>query len=76
MDFSDSIHISEELPVEPVYRAAEKEWKAFIEAFTDLLAEVDAQVPHLPPNDVVHRIYRDVRNYSQKFRESATNKHL
>ncbi|KAL4260269.1 Conserved hypothetical protein CHP02453 [Pleurotus pulmonarius] len=51
---------------EPVYRAAEKEWKAFIESFTDLLAEVDSQVPHLPPNDVVHRIYRDVRFSNDK----------
>ncbi|KAJ8701795.1 hypothetical protein PTI98_000548 [Pleurotus ostreatus] len=51
---------------EPVYRAAEKEWKAFIESFTDLLAEVDAQVPHLPPNDVVHRIYRDIRFSNDK----------
>ncbi|KAF9488477.1 hypothetical protein BDN71DRAFT_1457157 [Pleurotus eryngii] len=51
---------------EPVYRAAEKEWKAFVESFTDLLAEVDAQVPHLPPNDVVHRIYRDIRFSNDK----------
>ncbi|KAF4604597.1 hypothetical protein EYR40_003371 [Pleurotus pulmonarius] len=49
---------------EPVYRAAEKEWKSFIESFTDLLAEVDSQVPHLPPNDVVHRIYRDVCKFA------------
>ncbi|KAG5221527.1 Thiamine pyrophosphokinase [Salix suchowensis] len=42
--FSSLIYVSDELPVEPVYRAAEKEWKAFVESFTDLLAEVDAQV--------------------------------
>ena len=46
--------------LEPLYRAAEQEWKAFIEVFTDLLTEADPQIPHLPPKDVVHRIYRDV----------------
>jgi hypothetical protein len=46
--------------LEPVYRLAEKEWKDFIESFTDVLAEVDTQIPHLPPKDVIHRIYRDV----------------
>jgi uncharacterized protein (DUF2461 family) len=44
-----------------VYRAAEAEWKAFIEAFTHTLIEADPQVPSLPPKDVIHRIYRDVR---------------
>ena len=39
---------------------AEKEWKDFIEAFTDVLVETDEQIPHLPPKDVTHRIYRDV----------------
>jgi hypothetical protein len=43
-----------------VYRQAEKEWKDFIDKFTDLLVEVDPQIPHLPAKDVVHRIYRDV----------------
>ncbi|KAH9947777.1 hypothetical protein B0H21DRAFT_310324 [Amylocystis lapponica] len=46
---------------EPVYRLAEKEWKDFISAFTDLLVEADPQIPHLPPKDVIHRVYRDVR---------------
>ena len=46
---------------EPVYRLAEQEWKHFIEAFTDVLTDVDPQVPPLPPKDVIHRIYRDVR---------------
>ena len=46
--------------LEPVYRLAEKEWKDFIESFTDVLAEVDTQIPYLPPKDVIHRIYRDV----------------
>jgi hypothetical protein len=46
---------------EPVYRVAEKEWKAFLESFTDLLIDVDPQIPYLPPKDVIHRIYRDVK---------------
>jgi Conserved hypothetical protein (DUF2461) len=45
---------------EPVYRLVEREWKDFIEVFTTLLAHVDNQIPHLPPKDVIHRIYRDV----------------
>jgi uncharacterized protein (DUF2461 family) len=48
-----------------VYRLAEQEWKDFVEAFTEVLAEVDSQIPHLPPKDVIHRIYRDVR-FSQR----------
>ena len=43
-----------------MYRAAEKEWQLFVGAFTDLLTEFDPQIPHLPPKDVIHRIYRDV----------------
>ena len=43
-----------------MYRVAEQEWKDFVEAFTDVLAEVDPQIPHLPPKDIIHRIYRDV----------------
>ncbi|KAK2462552.1 hypothetical protein APHAL10511_005522 [Amanita phalloides] len=46
---------------EPVFRQAEKEWKDFIDQFTDILVEADPQIPHLPAKDVVHRIYRDVR---------------
>ena len=53
-------YASDVLYAEPVYRQAEKEWKCFIESFTDVLAEVDPQIPHLPPKDVIHRIYRDV----------------
>ncbi|KAF7792032.1 hypothetical protein EIP86_003059 [Pleurotus ostreatoroseus] len=45
---------------EPVYRLAEKEWKDFIDAFTDVLVGADPQIPHLPPKDVIHRIYRDI----------------
>ncbi|KIL66561.1 hypothetical protein M378DRAFT_123710 [Amanita muscaria Koide BX008] len=51
---------------EPVYRQAEKEFRDFIERFTDLLIEADPQIPHLPPKDVVHRIYRDVRFSNDK----------
>ena len=51
------------MSAEPVYRVAEKEWKDFIDAFTDLLVEADPQIPHLPPKDVIHRIYRDVRTH-------------
>jgi hypothetical protein len=49
------------LGAEPVYRQAEKEWKDFVEEFTSLLIEADPQIPPLPPKDVIHRIYRDVR---------------
>ncbi|KIM36258.1 hypothetical protein M413DRAFT_449309 [Hebeloma cylindrosporum] len=52
--------------LEPVYRLAEKEWKDFVEAFTEVLAEVDNQIPHLPPKDVIHRIYRDIRFSNDK----------
>ncbi|KAG5635843.1 hypothetical protein H0H81_009961 [Sphagnurus paluster] len=52
--------------VEPVFRQAETEWKAFVEAFTDVLTEVDTQVPPLPPKDLIHRIYRDVRFSNDK----------
>ncbi|EPQ50811.1 hypothetical protein GLOTRDRAFT_49759 [Gloeophyllum trabeum ATCC 11539] len=57
---------SDELMIEPVYRAAEQEWKDFVEAFTDLLVEADPQIPPLPPKDVIHRIYRDVRFSNDK----------
>ncbi|KAH9928015.1 uncharacterized protein BXZ73DRAFT_48566 [Epithele typhae] len=53
-------------PSEPVYRLAESEFKAFVTTFTDLLVEVDPQIPHLPPKDVIHRIYRDVRFSNDK----------
>ncbi|KAK0459214.1 uncharacterized protein EV420DRAFT_1642196 [Desarmillaria tabescens] len=51
---------------ERVFRQAEKEWKDFVEAFTDKLSEVDDQIPPLPPKDVIHRIYRDVRFSNDK----------
>ncbi|KAJ7031573.1 hypothetical protein C8F04DRAFT_1362898 [Mycena alexandri] len=51
---------------DPVYRQAEKEWKDFVEVFTDLLVEVDEQIPPLPPKDVIHRIYRDTRFSNDK----------
>ncbi|EIN14629.1 hypothetical protein PUNSTDRAFT_96615 [Punctularia strigosozonata HHB-11173 SS5] len=51
---------------EPVYRLAEAEWKAFVEEFTNVLIEVDPHIPVLPPKDVIHRIYRDVRFSNDK----------
>jgi len=51
---------------EPVYRLAEQEWKDFVDEFTTLLNEADPQIPHLPPKDVIHRIYRDVRFSNDK----------
>ncbi|KAG2052909.1 hypothetical protein BDR06DRAFT_1009044 [Suillus hirtellus] len=51
---------------EPVYRRVEREFKAFIEAFTDMLTDVDSEIPPLPPKDVTHRIYRDVRFSNDK----------
>ncbi|KAG6888702.1 hypothetical protein C0995_006493 [Termitomyces sp. Mi166 len=51
---------------EPVYRQAENEWKAFVEAVTDQITEADPQVPPLPPKDLIHRIYRDIRFSNDK----------
>ncbi|KAF5350647.1 hypothetical protein D9756_008489 [Leucocoprinus leucothites] len=51
---------------EPVYRVAEKEWKDFIDSFTDVLIQVDPEIPPLPPKDVIHRIYRDIRFSNDK----------
>jgi len=51
---------------DPVYRQAEKEWKDFIEQLTKVLVVVDPQIPHLPPKDVIHRIYRDIRFSNDK----------
>ncbi|CUA69905.1 Thiamine pyrophosphokinase [Rhizoctonia solani] len=51
---------------EPVYRLAEKEWVAFVDAWVTTLVEVDDQIPPLPPKDVIHRIYRDMRFSNDK----------
>ncbi|KAJ3913290.1 hypothetical protein F5877DRAFT_93251 [Lentinula edodes] len=51
---------------QPVYRLAEKEFKDFVDAFTEILTEVDPHIPPLPPKDVIHRIYRDVRFSNDK----------
>lgn len=51
---------------DPVFRQAEKEWTDFVEEFTNVLTEVDDEIPHLPPKDLVHRIYRDVRFSNDK----------
>ena len=47
--------------LEPVFRQAETEFKSFIEKLTDLITEVDPQVPPLPPKDLIYKFYRDVR---------------
>jgi uncharacterized protein (DUF2461 family) len=49
-----------------VYLLAEREFKAFIEEFTDVPSSVDGEIPPLPPKDVIHRIYRDVRFSNDK----------
>jgi len=51
---------------DPVYRLAEKEWIHFIDEFTQLLNEVDDEIPILPAKDVTHRIYRDIRFSNNK----------
>ncbi|KIK78329.1 hypothetical protein PAXRUDRAFT_834605 [Paxillus rubicundulus Ve08.2h10] len=51
---------------EPIYRQSEKEFKNFVEALTTMLTEVDPQIPPLPPKDVIHRIYRDIRFSNDK----------
>ncbi|KAI9569596.1 hypothetical protein HD554DRAFT_2204369 [Boletus coccyginus] len=38
----------------------------FVEAFTAMLTVVDSQIPPLPPKDVIHRIYRDIRFSNDK----------
>ncbi|KAJ7481717.1 hypothetical protein FB451DRAFT_1236939 [Mycena latifolia] len=64
--FSSRLHRLTFRLADPVYRLAEQEWKDFIEVFTDLLVEVDGQIPPLPPKDSIHRIYRDVRFSNDK----------
>lgn len=32
-----------------------------MEKFVEVLVAADPQIPFLPPKDVIHRIYRDVR---------------
>ncbi|KAJ1301227.1 hypothetical protein OPQ81_003636 [Rhizoctonia solani] len=51
---------------EPVYRLAEKEWADFVDAWVTTLVEIDDQIPPLPPKDVIHRIYRDMRFSNDK----------
>ncbi|KAG8892098.1 hypothetical protein FRB99_002960, partial [Tulasnella sp. 403] len=51
---------------EPAYRLAEKEWKAFIDTFTEKMVEIDDEIPPLPAKDVIHRIYRDMRFSNDK----------
>ncbi|KAL7422700.1 hypothetical protein Q5752_001991 [Cryptotrichosporon argae] len=51
---------------EPAFRQAEKEWKDFVGRVQSRFAEADPEVPILPPKDIIHRIYRDVRFSSDK----------
>ncbi|ORX41119.1 hypothetical protein BD324DRAFT_613287 [Kockovaella imperatae] len=51
---------------EPAFRQAENEWKAFVTQVQMKFQEGDHEVPILPPKDVIHRIYRDVRFSSDK----------
>ncbi|OXB39410.1 hypothetical protein J007_00778 [Cryptococcus neoformans] len=51
---------------EPSFRQAEKEWKSFVGIMQQQLSDVDDEVPVLPPSDVIHRIYRDIRFSSDK----------
>ncbi|KAF2149602.1 hypothetical protein K461DRAFT_231011 [Myriangium duriaei CBS 260.36] len=46
---------------DPDFRQSEKDFKSFIEAFTEKLIEVDDTVPELPVKDIIYRIYRDIR---------------
>jgi hypothetical protein len=79
-------HVRFNVRLDPVYRVAEKEWKDFIEKFTERLSEeVDDEIPILPPKDVIHRLYRDVGyrpisdfcgGYKVSRFDSATTRHL
>ncbi|WVW80960.1 hypothetical protein I302_102951 [Kwoniella bestiolae CBS 10118] len=51
---------------EPSFRQAENEWKAFVGLVQSKFHEADDEVPILPPKDIIHRIYRDVRFSSDK----------
>ncbi|WVQ85875.1 hypothetical protein IAT38_008043 [Cryptococcus sp. DSM 104549] len=51
---------------EPSFRQAEKEWIAFVGLLQQKLHEADDEIPILPPKDIIHRIYRDVRFSSDK----------
>ncbi|TYJ52282.1 hypothetical protein B9479_007125 [Cryptococcus floricola] len=51
---------------EPAFRQAEKEWTTFVTTMQMKLHEIDDEIPILPPRDIIHRIYRDVRFSSDK----------
>ncbi|KAJ9097038.1 hypothetical protein QFC20_006280 [Naganishia adeliensis] len=51
---------------EPAYRLAEQEWKDFVSILARRFREVDPELPILPPKDLIHRIYRDVRFSNDK----------
>lgn len=43
------------------YRHALANWTSFIKALVPVASEADWTLPELPPKDLLHRIYRDVR---------------
>ncbi|KAF4250502.1 hypothetical protein CNMCM8980_000870 [Aspergillus fumigatiaffinis] len=43
------------------FRRALKDWESFIETLTPKIIAFDSTIPELPPNDVIFRIYRDLR---------------
>jgi hypothetical protein len=43
------------------FRRALKDWGSFIETLTPKIIAFDSTIPELPPNDVIFRIYRDLR---------------
>ncbi|KAK4687708.1 hypothetical protein P7C73_g2409, partial [Tremellales sp. Uapishka_1] len=49
-----------------IYRETHQEWQAFVAKVQKKFQEADIQVPILPPKDIIHRIYRDVRFSSDK----------
>ncbi|KAL4078470.1 hypothetical protein V8B97DRAFT_1937562 [Scleroderma yunnanense] len=51
---------------QPIYRQCETEFREFIQVFSEVLVGADPQIPPLPPKDVIHRIYRDIRFSNDK----------
>ncbi|KAI6002715.1 hypothetical protein EDD15DRAFT_2360651 [Pisolithus albus] len=61
---------------EPVYRRCEKEFKDFIQVFSEMLVSVDPQIPPLPPKDVVHRIYHPVQQRQNTLQDGTVGELL
>ncbi|KAF7174257.1 hypothetical protein CNMCM5623_006831 [Aspergillus felis] len=43
------------------FRRALKDWESFIETLMPKIIAFDSTIPELPPNDVIFRVYRDLR---------------